>query len=114
MEVGSSSGRWGSHQSLKWFTCGVKETKPKRIRHRRDRAKDGGGANASESSITTGLSSVVDSKSLNTQKLGKKDFFPLDLRVPGWWIPLPDVFDSSRGATRPHVRAAANASSCRG
>lgn len=75
MEVVSSSCRWGSHQGLKWLTCSV-ETKPKRIRPRRDREEDGGGANASERGRKTVLSTVIGSKSLNTQKLGgKKPFF---------------------------------------
>lgn len=70
MEVVSSSCRWGSRQGLKWLTCRAKETKPKRIRPRRDREEDGGGANASECAIKTVLSTVLGSKSLNTQKLG--------------------------------------------
>lgn len=74
MEVVSSSCRWGSHQGLKWLTCSV-ETKPKRIRPRRDREEDGGGANASERGRKTVLSTVIGSKSLNTQKLGGKSLF---------------------------------------
>lgn len=93
MEGVSSSCRWGSHQVLKWLTCSVRETKPKRIRPRRDRGADGGGANASECAVKTVLSTVIGSKSLNTQKLGggRSLFFLTGVSLAGGFLFLTGV-----------------------